>query len=110
MVMGSGLEEGTTFTEAISSSTVTFAAAGAPVLFATGPRSGGIAEAVGEENLRWCESLPGVASWPEAIVDLFHDGPRCQRIATENRDAGKAFEIHTVLAQLMTVFGIKLSG
>ena len=109
MLMGSGLEEGTTFTEAISSSTVTFAAAGVPVLFATGPRSGGIAEAVGEENLRWCESLSSVASWPEAIADLFHDGPRRERIATENRVAGKAFEIHTVLDQLLTLFGIKLS-
>ena len=109
MVMGSGLKEGTTFIEAISSSTVTFAATGTPVLFTAGPRSGGIAEAVGEENLRWCESLPGVASWPEAIADLFHDGPRRQRIATENRTAGKAFEIRTVLTHLMTSFGITLA-
>ncbi len=110
MVMGSGLEERSTFTEAISSSTVTFGATGTPVLFTTGPRSGGIAEALGEENLRWCESLPGVGSWPEAILDLFQDGPRRERIVAENRAAGKAFEIHTVLAQLLTVFGIKLSG
>jgi len=110
MVMGSGLEEGTNFTEAISSSTVTFAALGTPVLFGAGPRSGGIAEAVGNENLRWCESLPDVESWPEAIAALFRDGPRRERIATENRTAGKAFEIHKVLAQLMTIFEIKLPG
>ena len=110
MLMGSGLEERSNFTEAISSSTVTFAAAGTPVLFAPGPRSGGIAEAIGAENLRWCESLSGVASWPEAITALFQDGSRRERIAAENRAVGKAFEIHTVLAQLLTVFGIELSG
>lgn len=108
MVMGSGLEKESMFTEAISSSTVTFAAAGTPVLFSTGPRSGGITEAVGDENRRWCESLSSVEVWPEAITDLFRDSLRRERITAENRSAGAAFKINAVLADLMTSFGISL--
>lgn len=110
MLMGSGLEREETFTEAISSSSVTFASRGTPVLYCAGPRSGGIREAVGEENRFWCESISGHESWSEAIRDLFRDESRYQRIASQNRAAGKAFEIHTVLAPLLTCFGIRLSG
>ncbi len=110
MLMGSGLEREETFTEAISSSSVTFASRGAPVLYCGGPRSGGIREAVGEENRLWCESLTSHESWSEAIRDLFRDKVRYQRIASQNRAAGKAFEIDTVLAPLLTCFGIRLSS
>ena len=108
MLMGSGLEEEDNFTEAISSSSVTFASRGTPVLYRGGPRSGGIREAVGEENRLWCESLAGHECWSEAIRDLFRDETRYQRISSQNRDAGKAFEIHTVLSPLLTRFGIRL--
>ena len=110
MLMGSGLEREETFTEAISSSSVTFASRGTPVLYCAGPRSGGIREAVGEENRLWCESLTGHESWSQAIRDLFGDEARYQRIASQNRVAGKAFEIHTVLAPLLACFGIRLSS
>ncbi len=110
MLMGSGLERKEPFTEAISSSSVTFASRGTPVLYCAGPRSGGIREAVGEENRLWCESLTSHEYWSEAIRGLFRDEIRYQRIASQNRAAGKAFEIHTVLAPLLTCFGIRLSG
>jgi glycosyltransferase involved in cell wall biosynthesis len=110
MVMGSGLEQEESFTEAISSSSVTFASRGTPVLYRSGPRSGGIREAVGEENRLWCEALDGHEAWPEAIRDLFQDEPRYKQISSQNRDAGKAFEIHTVLSPLLTCFGIRLAS
>lgn len=110
MLMGSGLEREEPFTEAISSSSVTFASRGTPVLYCGGPRSGGIREAVGEENRHWCESLAGHESWSEAIRDILRDETRYRRIASQNRAAGKAFEIQTVLAPLLTCFGVRLSS
>ena len=108
MIMGSGLEDNENFTEAISSSSVTFASTGTPVLYCSGSGSGGIAEAVGEENRRWCESLSGHCSWPQDILDLFQNKSLYEQITCQNRVSSKAFEIEAVLSKLLTYFKIRL--
>jgi glycosyltransferase involved in cell wall biosynthesis len=90
MIIGTGLDRGEEFAEAISSSVVHFSSAGSVILYFPNERSGGIHEAMSEPNREFCSDV-ALESAVDKVEQLLTDSELKERISTSNRLYGNRF-------------------